>query len=91
MEQTKPTRTLTGGNVIVEDIKIGDIHYECEYGCCFTSEVISLPAFDGKGYSWKSKSVKNPEKVQEYYVTVGMSHYAPKLYDYLPYKGLTEV
>lgn len=35
--------TLTKGNVIVEDIKIGDIQYEHEYGVGIKSVVIELP------------------------------------------------
>lgn len=31
--------TYTKGNVIVEKIKIGDIHYEYEYGIGIKSEV----------------------------------------------------
>ena len=34
--------TLTKGNVIVENIKIGDIHYEFEYGMGIKCEVQNL-------------------------------------------------
>lgn len=37
------TATLTNGNIIVEDIKIGDIQYEYNYGIGIKSEVITLP------------------------------------------------
>ena len=34
-------QTLTKGNVIVENIKIGDIHYEYEYNLGIKCEVIT--------------------------------------------------
>lgn len=40
MEKTK---TFTKGNIIVEDIKVGDIQYEFEYGMGIKSEVVTLP------------------------------------------------
>ena len=77
----------TKGNVIVEDIKIGDIHYEYEYGIGIKTEVISLPVSDGDGYwSWKSKVFNDPETIIDYGVREGMSHYGPNLYDYEAYK-----
>ena len=78
--------TRTKGNIIVEDIKIGDIHYEFEYGMGIKCEVISLPVRDDEGYwSWKSKNVNN-ENIIEYGVREGMSHYSSNLYDYEAYK-----
>ena len=49
--------TKTKGNVIVENIKIGDIHYEFEYGIGIKTEVISIPEYeiqdDGDdGFTW---------------------------------------
>jgi len=35
--------TRTAGNVIVADIKIGDIHYEYFYGIELKTTVISVP------------------------------------------------
>ena len=78
-------KTLTKGNIIVENIKIGDIHYEFEYGTGIKSEVISLPVRDESGYwTWKSKHSKS-DKIIDYGVREGMSHYAPNLYDYEAY------
>lgn len=34
--------TMTKGNVVIESIKIGDIHYEYDYGCGVKVEVICL-------------------------------------------------
>ena len=81
-------QTRTKGDVIVQDIKIGDIHYVTEYGCTIVSEVITLPKRDEDGYwSWKSKMQSNPEEIIDYGVRERMSHYAPKLYTYLAYSG----
>lgn len=78
--------THTRGNVIVENIKIGDIHYEFEYGTGIKCEVITLPVRSEDGYwSWKSKNLKTNEMI-EYGVAEGYSHYSSKLYDYEAYQ-----
>jgi len=83
--------THTKGNIIVENIKIGDIHYEFYSGLCFKSKVISLPVRDENGYwTWKSEGV-NSGKIQDYGVSEGLSHYAPNLYDYVAYSGCKEI
>jgi hypothetical protein len=79
--------THTKGNIIVEEIKIGDTHYEFEYGMCIETKVLTLPVRDDEGYwSWKSVSVKN-EKIIDYGVHEKYSHYAPNLYDCIAYEG----
>jgi len=35
--------TRTGGNVIVEEIKVGDIHYEYAHNMGIKCEVLTLP------------------------------------------------
>lgn len=80
------TKTLTKGNVIVDNIKVGDIHYEFEYGIGIKCEVITLPVRNKEGFwTWKSKNL-NTGKIINYGVQEGMSHYAPNLYDYIAYK-----
>jgi hypothetical protein len=60
---------LTKGNVIVENIKIGDIHYEFEYGMGIKCQVMSLPIRDQRGYwTWQSKNLKT-DKVIDYGVS----------------------
>lgn len=92
--------TKTKGNIIVENIKIGDIHYEFEYGCGIKVEVVSLPVKnesiieDAPNYwTWQSKIISdNPEhngKIVDYGVTEGLSHYGPNLYDNEAYTGCT--
>ncbi len=75
----------TKGNVIVEDIKIGDIHYEFEYNCGIKCEVISLPIRDNEGlWTWKSKNV-NTGKIINYAVNEQYPHYSVNLYDHEAY------
>lgn len=82
-------KTYTKGNVIVEDIKLGDIHYEFDYGCYVKVTVIELPEkIDGNYWQWKSKT--DSGKIITYGVTEGMSHYGPNLYDYIAYTA-TEI
>lgn len=78
--------TITKGNVIVENIKVGDIHYEFEYGMGIKCEVITLPVRNEKGYwFWESKNLTTGEKIT-YGVTEGLEHYSSNLYDYEAYK-----
>ena len=77
--------TMTKGNVIVENIKVGDIHYEFEYGVGIKCKVITLPIRDDDGYwTWKSLNLKT-NKIIEYGVSEGMAHYSSNLYDYEAY------
>lgn len=78
--------TYTKGNIIVEEIKVGDIHYEYEYGMGIKSEVMTLPTLNESGqYEWKSRNV-NTNKVIDYLVDPKYSHYSSNLYDYEAYK-----
>jgi hypothetical protein len=78
-------KTLTKGNVIVEDIKVGDINYEFEYNIGMKLEVLTLPTRTDDGvWTWKSKNV-NTDKEVDYLVNEKYSHYGPNLYDYIAY------
>lgn len=80
------TKTYTKGNVIVEDIKIGDIHYEYEYGVGIKCKVFTSPTMNETGqWVWESINEKSAEKI-EYLVDPKYSHYSPNLYDYEAYK-----
>lgn len=84
-------KVRTRGNVIVNDIKIGDIHYEYECGLCIKSEVISPPVRDEEGYwSWKSKHLTTGNII-DYGVHEKYAHYSGKLYDYEAYGGCKEI
>ncbi len=77
---------MTKGNVIVENIKVGDIHYEFAYGMGIKCKVITLPVRDNDGYwTWKSKNLTTGKEI-EYGVREGMAHYSCNLYDYEAYK-----
>ena len=83
------TKTHTRGNVIVEDIKVGDIHFEFEYNYCIKSEVIELPKLDEDGnWVWKSRQITSG-KIIDYLVNPKYSHYSGKLYDHEAYSGCT--
>jgi len=76
--------TYTKGNIIVENIKIGDIHYEYHYNIGIKVEVISKPIKNDNKWSWQSKQISTGEIIN-YLVTEGLSHYGPNLYDYEAY------
>ena len=88
------SKTYTKGSIIIEDIKIGDVHYEYQYGCCIKSTVISLPVpeemEDGIRWSWESKH-NNSDGIIDYVVHSKYSHYGPNLYDYETYSGMKEI
>ena len=80
------SKTHTKGNVIVEEIKLGDIHYEYEYGCGIKCEVISLPKRnDDNQWEWKSKNCITNNEIN-YLVDPKYSHYSSNLYDYEAYQ-----
>ncbi len=80
------SKTHTKGNVIVEEIKVGNIHYEYEMGIGMKLQVVSLPQRSDQGqWTWQSKMVSSG-KVVDFLVTEGMSHYSSNLYDYEAYK-----
>lgn len=81
------SKTYTRGSVVVEEIKVGDIHYEYEYGMCVKSEVITAPVKDGDYWSWKSRNLKTGKEI-EYGINEKYSHYGPNLYDYEAYSGM---
>jgi hypothetical protein len=77
--------THTKGNVIVEEINIGDIHYEYDMGVGIKSEVISKPILNEDGnWTWKSKNIISGEEIN-YMVNPDYPHYSVNLYDYEAY------
>jgi len=76
---------ITKGGINVSNIKIGDVHYEYEYGIGIKCKVVSLPERSEDGYwSWKSENLTSGGII-DYGVKEGMSHYGPNLYDYEAY------
>ena len=84
-------KVMTKGDVVVNDIKIGDIHYEYEYGMCVKSRVVEEPVRDETGYwTWKSVHVKEDGtdgEIINYGVNEQYSHYGPNLYNNEAYGG----
>jgi hypothetical protein len=79
------SKTYTKGNVIVEEIKVGDIHYEYDLGLGIKVEVLTLPQRSEDGYwTWQSKQISTGREIT-YGVREGFSHYAPNLYDHEAY------
>lgn len=77
--------THTRGNVIVEEIKIGDIHYEYDMGLGIRCEVLTKPELDENGtWVWKSKNTKTAKEI-DYAVNPEYTQYSPNLYDYEAY------
>lgn len=77
--------THTKGNVIVEQIKVGDIHYEYEYGIGIKCEVLTKPKLNEDGdWVWKSRNVTTGNEI-DYLVNPKYTHYSPNLYDYEAY------
>ena len=80
------SKTYTKGNVIVEEIKVGDIHYEFEYGMGIKCVVLTKPKLNENGqWEWKSKNIKT-EKIISYFVDLKYAHYSSNLYDYEAYQ-----
>ncbi len=79
--------TRTKGNIIVEEIKVGDIHYEYDLGFGIKCEVITKPVFNKEAeiWEWKSKNCKTG-KIIDYAVNSKYQHYSSNLYDYEAYK-----
>lgn len=78
-------KTRTRGNVIVEDIKIGDVHYEYGYGVTIKCEVITLPELNEDGqYEWESRNLVSGNIIN-YLVDPEYPHYSVNLYDYEAY------
>ena len=85
-------KTRTKGNVVVEDIKIGDVHYEYSYGVELKTTVKTLPVKeerdDDNYWSWKSETDKG--KIVEYGVSDKYAHYGPNLYTYPAYRPIDQ-
>ena len=87
-------KTRTRGNVIVENIKIGDIHYEYDLGFGIKCEVIKQPTLEDGVWDWQSKNL-NTGRIIDYRISdvnsenYGFSQqFGVKLYDYEAYRGL---
>jgi len=82
-------KQTTRGGIVLEDIKVGDIHYEFEYEVGIKCEVVTKPERTRRAdgvfvWEWESKNVNTGQPIS-YYITEGYSHYGPNLYDYEVY------
>ena len=88
MINMREKKVFTKGNVVVNKIKVGDIHYEYEFGMGIKCEVITQPVRTENGvWTWESKKLNDGKKI-EYLVVENFSHYGPNLYDYEAYPGI---
>ena len=86
-------RTYTKGNVEVQKIKVGDIHYEFEMGGFFCkSEVMTLPIKRPDGnWVWKSKNLLTGVII-DYLVNPSFDRNdAVNLFDYKAYEDGTQI
>ncbi len=91
-------KTLTKGHIVIEDIKIGDIHYEYEYGCYIKSKVKTLPLKEPRGddnyWTWDSIHI-NPDGTEGKIINYGVSdkypYYGPNLYNTEAYFGFKQI
>ena len=85
-------RIFTKGNVEVQNIKVGDIHFEFCHGSYVEVRVLTLPKRDEIGrWTWSSEHV-DTGKLIEYMVSEGFgSQCGANLYDYEAYAGCTRV
>jgi hypothetical protein len=84
-------KVYTKGDVIVNDIKVGDVLYEIEYGCYFKTKVLTLPERDEGGvWRWDAEHATTG-RIIKYGVNEQYAHYGPNLYNHLAYYGLTEI
>jgi len=82
------SKTFTKGNIIIEDIEIGDIHFEYYYNLCVKSKVISKPVYDEEHELWEWQNEKFSDgSIINYAVNPKYSHYSPNLYNYEAYSG----
>ena len=84
-------KTTTKGNVIIEEIKVGDIHYEYHGNLCCKSTVLSLPVLKDNVYEWKSKHFKSGKYIDYAMSITYPDAYRMYLYTYEAYKGCVMV
>lgn len=88
-------------DLLIKDIRSGDVFYEIEYGTAFKMEALEdgvchSDAFnDGGGksrnqWSVRVKLLNQNDKEIRLLQTEGLEYYGPKLYTYLAYSGVTE-
>lgn len=76
-------------DIIIEEIKIGDIHYEFFYNKHIKAEVLTEPVLNGNLWEWTSKKI-NDGDIINYSIDKNSTHYL-KLYKTMAYFGTKEI
>ncbi len=85
-------KTKTRGNIIVEEIKVGDTHYEYEMGMGLECKVMTPPKLEDGMWQWRSKNVNTGDWIDYGVADVNSDNYkfnaqfGLKLYDYKAYQ-----
>lgn len=78
--------TLTKGNIIIEEIKVGDLHFEYELGLGMKLEVLTKPELNDEGnFVWNSKNLTSGRIVNYELNPKYPACYSVNLYDYEAY------
>jgi len=72
-----------------QNIKAGDIYYECSSGCNLQLQAITQPYNENGAWQWKAIRVKTGDMV-DYLITEGYEGYGPKLYSEPQYVKITD-
>lgn len=81
----------TKGDVIVNNLKIGDLTYEYGYGMEIVGEVLTEPTRDDEGYwTWRYLNVHSGVE-GTYGQHVDYPHYGINLYTYPAYGGCKRI
>lgn len=96
MKPHDPDKVYTKGNLCIQDIEVGDILYEYEYGTCIKSRVIKKPYFNEKYGSWMWKCIHiMPDETEgkeiNYSCNPDYTHYGPNVYGYESYSGMRRI
>lgn len=89
MDDVKSNKLLTRGGIVIEDIKVGDIHYEFSGPFGIECRVSSKPELDNDGnWIWESVNVRTNNKIK-YFINPDYVHYSANLYDNIAYNVKT--
>lgn len=77
-------KIITGGDVIVNEIKVGDTIYEYEFNIEIKTTVKTLPTRNEDGL-WEWVGETDDGNIVNYAVHEDYPHYSPKLYTYQAY------
>jgi hypothetical protein len=72
--------------VNADDLEVGDVFYECQYGINLHMVVTEAVVFQNNRWTWKA--IADDGKAIDYLTTKGYEHYGPKLYSMPAYVWL---